>query len=273
MIENISLRLVVFSDLHYLDEKHKEQYNRKLTHLAIPLLENLSNRINNEIKPDLCIYLGDFIEDTNDYKQDIENLKYICNKLKKIKVPLYAIPGNHDLRSMNFREEVENIMGYGHSTFSIDIKGYHLIFLGLDVKNDLGTAEGGILKTQFISEEDINWLKADLQSNNNPCLVFNHFGIANDSMIGNWWFESCPESALLANRKEVKEILEKSKNIIGVFSGHQHWTKKLAENNINYFIVGSISENNKNDGVPDGVYLEVNIVGEKINIIEKHIKL
>lgn len=103
--------------------------------------------------------------------------------------------------------------------------------------------------------------------------MFNHFGIANDSMIGNWWFESCPESALLANRKEVKEILEKSKNIIGVFSGHQHWTKNLAENNINYFIIGSISENNKNDGVPDEVYLEVNIVGEKINIIEKHIKL
>lgn len=104
-------------------------------------MENLSNRINNEIKPDVCIYLGDFIEDTNNYKQDIENLKYICNKLKKIKVPLYAIPGNHDLCSMNSREEVENIMGY-ILPFSIDIKGYHLIFLGLDVKNDLGTAEG-----------------------------------------------------------------------------------------------------------------------------------
>lgn len=267
------LKLVIFSDLHYLDEQHEEQYNRKLTKLAIPLLEKLEEKINNNIKPDICIYLGDFIEDTNNHDQDIKNLKYIYNKFKKIKVPFYAVPGNHDLRSMNFREEVENIMGYDHSTFSINVKGYHLVFLGLDVRKDLGTENGGIFKTQFISDDDLEWLKKDLKENDLPCIILNHFGIAEDDMNGNWWFESYPEYALLGNRKELKEILKSKNNIIGVFSGHQHWTKKLKEDNIDYYVVGSLTENINNNGIPDGVYFEVNIEDDKVNIVEKHIKL
>ena len=271
MKDNV-LKMVIFSDIHYLDEQHNEQYNRKLTKFAIPLFEKLNYEINNNIKPDLCIYLGDFIEDTNDHDQDIKNFKTIYNKFKNIKVPFYAVPGNHDLRSMTSRDEIEKIIGR-YSTFSINVKGYHLIFLGLDVKNDFGISEGGILKTQYISENDLEWLKKDLEKNNLPCIIFNHFGIAEDNMIGNWWFENCSESALLTNRKEVKEIFKQSNNIIGVFSGHQHWTKKVQEDNINYYIVGSLTENINNDNIPDGVYLEVEIYNKNLKVVEKHIRL
>lgn len=271
MEDNI-LKLVIFSDIHYLDENHNEQYNRKLTKLAIPLFEKLNDEINNHIKPDLCVYLGDFIEDTNNHDQDIKNFKTIYNKFKSIKVPFYSVLGNHDLRSMASRDEMEKIVGR-YSTFSINVKGYHLVFLGLDVKNDLGIDEGGILKTQFISQKDLEWLKRDLKENKLPCIIFNHFGIAEDNMEGNWWFENCAESALLANRKEVKEILKKSNNVLGVFSGHQHWTKKLQEENINYYIIGSLTENINNDNIPDGVYFEVEVDNQELKVVEKHIKL
>ncbi len=271
MEDNI-LKLVIFSDIHYLDENHNEQYNRKLTKLAIPLFEKLNDEINNHIKPDLSVYLGDFIEDTNNHDQDIKNFKAIYNKFKSIKVPFYSVLGNHDLRSMASRDEMEKIVGR-YSTFSINVKGYHLVFLGLDVKNDLGIDEGGILKTQFISQKDLEWLKRDLKENKLPCIIFNHFGIAEDNMEGNWWFENCAESALLANRKEVKEILKKSNNVLGVFSGHQHWTKKLQEENINYYIIGSLTENINNDNIPDGVYFEVEVDNQELKVVEKHIKL
>lgn len=267
------LKLVIFSDIHYLDKDYKEEYNRKLTNLAIPLIEKITDEINNKIKPDICICLGDLIEDSNNHDQDIKNFKFIWNKLQNINVPFYSIPGNHDLKTMNSREEIENIMVYSNSTFSININNYHLIFLGLDVKNDLGNESGGIVRTQFISSEDIEWLKEDLKKNNLPCLIFNHFGIAEDDMVGNWWFEKYPECALLKNRKELKNILNKNKNIIAVFSGHQHWTKEIIENNIKYYVVGSLTENINNDGIPDGVYFEVNLSKNKIEIIEKHITL
>ena len=240
---------------------------------AEPLLSKLIEKINNEIKPELVLNLGDLVEDFNDHDKDIINLNYIWNKFKNIKGKFYSCIGNHDLRSMSSRNEVEQIMGYGHSTFSFDIEGMHIVILGTYVNNDIGTESGGIFKTQFISEQDLNWLKEDLDENKLPTIICTHFGVAEDDMKGNWWFESCPEHALLGNRKELKEILKKDKNIIAVFSGHQHWTKTIIEDGISYYIVGSMTENINNDGIPDGVYYIVEFDGEKIKVIKNNIRL
>lgn len=269
-------KLVIFSDIHYAPERpvnNGSKIDRKLMEYAIPLLEQLIDKINNDIKPDVAINLGDLVEDFNDHDKDIVNLNFMWNTLKNISVPFYSLAGNHDLRSMSSRTEVEQIMGYEHSTFSVDMLGYHFVFLGLNVNANVGVEEGGIHKTQFISNEDLEWLKNDLEKNDLPSILFIHFGMAEDNMKGNWWFESCPEDALLGNRKEVKEILKKDKNLLAVFSGHQHWTKKIIEDGISYYIVGSLTENIHEDGIPDGVYFEVDLEGNKIDVKEHHLKL
>lgn len=269
-------KIVFFSDLHYAPEKPVNNgsiIERKLMEYAEPLLRKLIDKINNEIKPDLIINLGDLVEDFNDHDKDIINLKYIWNEFKKIEGEFYSCIGNHDLRSMSSRNEVEQIMEYKHSTFSFDNNGMHIVILGTYVNNDMGTASGGIFKTQFISEEDLNWLKEDLAKNNLPTIVCTHFGVAEDDMKGNWWFETCPEHALLGNRKELKEIMKNNKNILAVFSGHQHWTKHIIEDEISYYVLGSMTENINNDGIPDGVYFIVEFDGENIEVIEKHIRL
>jgi len=274
MKEKTKCKIVIFSDLHYAPEKpinNGSKIERKLMEYAIPLLNQIIYKINDTIKPDITINLGDLVEDFNDHDKDIENLNFIWNIFKDIKVPFYSLAGNHDLRSMESREEVENIMSYKHSTYSIDIKGYHFVFLGLNVNTNIGDAEGGILKTQFISYEDMKWLKKDLEQNILPCIVLNHFGIAEDDMKDNWWFEKCPEYALLGNRKELKEILKNDRNLLAVFSGHQHWTKTITEDGITYYILGSMTENINNDGIPDGVYFEVNLEDRKIDVKEKHL--
>lgn len=270
------MKMIIFSDIHYLDKRPKElsiNLKRKLTQYAIPLLEKLIYEINCNIKPDITINLGDLIEDTYNHDRDIINLNYIWNKLKSIKGTFYSVIGNHDLRTMNKREEVEEIMGYKHSTFSINTNGYHIVILGTEIRHELGLERGGIFKTQYISKEDLEWLKSDLENNSLPCLVFTHFGLAEDKMEGNYWFGETPECALLRNREEVKKILKKSKNIVAVFSGHQHWTKKLQEDGVSYYVLGSLTENINNKGVPDGVYFEVNLENERINVIEHHILL
>lgn len=269
-------KLVIFSDIHYAPEKpinNGSIIDRKLIEYAVPLLEQLTDKINNDIKPDIAINLGDLVEDFNDHDKDIINLNFIWEMLKNIKVPFYSLAGNHDLRSMSSRTEVEQIMGYEHSTFSVNMLGYHFVFLGLDVNETLGVEFGGIFKTQFIAKEDLEWLKNDLERNNLPSVIFTHFGIAEDDMKGNWWFAKSPDHALLGNRKEVKEILKKDKNLLAVFSGHQHWTKKKVEDGINYYVVGSLTENINDDGVPDGVYFEVSLEGNQIEVKENHLKL
>lgn len=269
-------RIVFFSDLHYAPEKPVNNgsiIDRKLIEYAQPILEKLIDKINYEIKPDLVINLGDLIEDFNNHDQDLVNLNYIWNKFEQIQPAFYSCIGNHDLRSMSSRKEVETIMGYNHSTFSFDISGMHIVILGTDVNNTIGTQSGGILKTQFISQEDLEWLQEDLDKNILPTIICIHFGVADDDMKGNWWFESCPNDALLANREQLKDILKQFPQILGVFSGHQHWTKYIKEKGISYYILGSLTENIKDDGVPDGVYFIVDFDGKKLTVHEEHIRL
>lgn len=237
--------------------------------------ESINNLLAND--KDILKYDKSIIEDIyqsylNDMNKYVEN-KFEASKIESIYKSIPSQLGNHDLRSMSSRKEVEKIMGYEHSTFSFDIEGLHIVVLGTFVNNEMGTAEGGIYKTQFLSDEDLKWLENDLNSNDLPCIVCVHFGVAEDNMKGNWWFESCPETALLGNRAELKKILKQDKNLMAVFSGHQHWTKKIVEDGIDYYVLGSMTENINNDGVPDGVYFIVEFDGKKLDVIEKHIRL
>lgn len=268
-------KLIIFSDIHYLDKRPEElDYNltRKLTQYSVKIIEKLIDKINEEA-PDVSICLGDLIEDTFNHDKDIINYTYIWNKLKNIQTPFYSVIGNHDLRTMSSRKELEIIMDYKNATFSFDLNGYHFIILTTDIREDLGGNDGGIYKAQCISEKEINWLKGDLVKNNLPCVIFTHFGLAEDKQIGNYWFEKNSEDGLMCNRQEVKEIIKSDNNVIAIFNGHQHWTKQLIEDGRNYYVVGSLTDNIDMLGVPDGIYLEVELEDREIRIQEKHIEI
>lgn len=156
-------------------------------------------------KLDLSINLGDLIQDMFNHDKDIENYTFIWNKLKRIQVPFYSVLGNHDLRTVNSRKELEKIMEYENATFSFDLNNYHFIFLSTDIRDDYGKKDGGIYKSGCMSQKEISWLKEDLAKNKLPCLIFTHFGLAEDKQIGNYWFEKNPENGLMINRKEEKK--------------------------------------------------------------------
>ena len=61
---------------------------------------------------DTISFIDDLVEDFNDHDKDIENLNYIWKKLQRIESPFYSCIGNHDLRSMESRTEVEEIFGF-----------------------------------------------------------------------------------------------------------------------------------------------------------------
>ncbi|MBQ6355425.1 metallophosphoesterase [Candidatus Saccharibacteria bacterium] len=264
------MKLVVFADIHYLDDEHTEETGRKLTWLAVPLVEKLASEVE-KIKPDACFCLGDFIEDTENHDIDAANLRYIWSKLTKFPKPLFAVPGNHDLRTLE-NEEIAEIMGTNHQTFSTDLGGYHFVCLWPEKNANIPDTAGSTFKTQYISQKDLDWLKQDLQDSQKPSLVFLHFGLANDEMRDHFWFAHDSERAVVANREDVKKILRQH-NVLAVFSGHQHWTKHLREDGIDYYVVGSITEDIDGQGIPDGVYFEVDLDGDNVKATEKHVRL
>ena len=137
----------------------------------------------------------------------------------------------------------------------------------------LGKNDGGIYKSQCISEKEVNWLKEDLENNKLPCLLFTHFSLAEDKQLGNYWFEKNSENGLIKNRKKIKNIINFDNNVIAIFSGHQHWTKQLQENGKYYYVVGSLTDNVNMSGIPDGIYLEVVLDDMNVEITEKHIRI
>ena len=144
----------------------------------------------------------------------------------------------------------------------------------MELNNNQSNVFGGILKAHRVSEEDLIWLENDLKHNKLPCIVFSHYSVASDDMKGNYWFgRGNAERGVLGNSKEVKNILKKDKNLIAVFSGHQHWTKFHIEDGVNYYVIGSLSENINNNGIPDGVYFEVDLKDKNITIAEKRITI
>ena len=104
--------------------------------------------------------------------------------------------------------------------------------------------------------------------------LFSQFGIAEDINIKEnfWCYSEDGENLMLRNREKLKELI-KDKRIVAVFCGHQHWTKKIVENGINYYLLGSLTGNINNDGIPDGVYFEVEIFKDNVIVNEKHLKI
>lgn len=262
------MKIAVFADVHYFSGDIKTaSFNtkKKLVQYALPLLERLADIINNQFAADISVNLGDLIQDTHDKTEDIESLTFMFENLKKIKCPCYSILGNHDLKMMDSVEDVESIMGC-KSTLSVDIDGYHLVFLTTEVRPELGLARGGCYKAQYLSEQTLEFLEKDLAENKLPCLIFTHYTLAEESDITD-------ECMFMKNRADVKEIIKRDKNILAVFSGHQHITKTIVEDGVKYYVLGSLTGCTKTAGVPDGVYLEIELCDKELKVTERYINL
>ncbi len=263
------MKILVFADIHYFaGDIETAVFNRKikLVEYALPLLDELTRYSNEEYKPDLCVNLGDIIQDTQKHDEDIDALKFMFSRLSLFDCPCYSILGNHDLKMMDSTREVEALLGYEHSTYSIDAGGYHLVFLTTEVRPELGLARGGCYKTQYLSGSDIEWLKSDLSANKLPTVIFTHFALAED--------ESKPDECLfMKNREDVKKIIRNDKNILAVVSGHQHDTKTIVEDGVYYYLLGSLTGSHEVPGLPDGVYFEIELLDGEISIRKKNITL
>ena len=262
------MKIIIFADVHYFaGDLETAIFNKKnkLVRYAIPLLDILSEKARDEHGADMCVNLGDIIQDTQDHDKDLEALRFMFGKLENMGVPCYSILGNHDLKMMSSTSEVEAVMGYERSTYSFDRDGYHLVFLTTEVRPELGLARGGCYKTQYLSNRDIAWLSEDLKNNELPCIIFTHFPLAEDESRDD-------ECMFMKNRAEVKNIIKNDKNLLAVFSGHQHTTKTIVEDGVSYYLLGSLIGSNEMNGIPDGVYFEVDLIDGTIEVKEHHLE-
>lgn len=104
--------------------------------------------------------------------------------------------------------DIAKMLGYEKMYYSFDNGEYHFIALSFVMTGD-HTNDFADIKAE-VPIDQLEWLRDDLNKTNKPVVVFIHYGLAEDDMKGNFWFESEPWYALLYNREVVRKILEES---------------------------------------------------------------
>ncbi len=257
------MKILMYSDVHYAPGSRD---SRKLTAYALPLIDRLKE-IEKEKTYDLVVNLGDLVEDFGDHERDLKNVRFIYDYVKTFKAKHVSLLGNHDIKCLFTRQEMLEYCGNDKASYSFDCCGYHFVVLGTFIY------EGDkVVRTQYVSDDDLVWLKNDLADNKLPVIVLTHYGLFPEDMTGSYWFASNPIKAYMMKYDEVRDVL-KNHHVLACFNGHQHWTRVNEVEGLPFYTCGSLTENINGDGKPDAVYFEVDINDDKVDIVIKNIRM
>lgn len=249
------MKFAILTDIHLGPEEYFKGVLRKINKDAKVFLDDFVKEMNNDTKPEFVIILGDLVEDDNEVN-DKDNINYIVELLKKLECPVYYVAGNHDLKNIS-EDELAELFHQKSLYYSFDKNNFHFIVLFSKILED---------RTIRITDEQKDWLQKDLGKTNKKCIVFVHHGLADQDLTGNPWFEGKPEKCLIVNRREIRNILSTSKKVISVFNSHLHWDKQDIHDNIPYFTIQSLTENEDDRGLASEAYAVVNIIEDNISV-------
>lgn len=251
----------IVTDAHAAGEAEGDSAGRKLTGIAGRVLEEILDIGINRGDVQGVLDLGDLIEHSGSYAPvehraqiDEANFAQSLRPFDRLTVPhLHAI-GNHPL--MNLSEQVIlDLLALDRPFFTKDIGDHRIVMLHsrFTHKHDNGVHKSG--SGIYIDDEQLAWLKAELEKSDKPVLVCSHHPLSDQDLTGNVWFEKFPQCALMDNRFQVQEILAQSGKVVAVMNGHTHWNHLTVDSHgTPHITLQSLGENFRNDGTPAGTY-------------------
>jgi len=170
----------------------------------------------NLLRPDFCILIGDLIEGRSDRQVVLAQWQEAVQHLDSIRVPVFLIPGNHDISDQQSYALWNERLGRPYG--SMDIRGCH--FLMLDTEEVQGSGEFGFGAKQLsFAEQDI--LK---NQNTRHFFVFLHQPVwTNSGIFKTQW-------------ARLESILPKTR--VTVVAGHLHALAMKKQNGRTYLILG-----------------------------------
>jgi 3',5'-cyclic-AMP phosphodiesterase len=232
-----TLTLGIVTDLHFGPEARWQGKLRKLTHQAGELASAFVQRMNDEVRPDLVVNLGDDIEDES-READLARYRECQEILAKARAPLVNVAGNHDLIHLNRDDLARFWHRSGPLYYSLDVAGWHLVVLHTIEKQDVEIR---------VPEPQLEWLAADLAASRSPTVVLMHHSASEQSLDDSRWWPGRAHLALVKERATVRRILEQSGRVRAVFNGHLHWNHLDVIAGIPYVTVQSLIENLDDD--------------------------
>lgn len=221
------LRIGLLTDLHYADKDPKGTRHYRETWTK---LEEAAQRWTPN-PPDLMVELGDLIDAADSVQTELGYLKTIRKPYAAMAKECHHVLGNHCVDTLR-KEEFLGEVGQERSYYSFDRGGVHFVVLDACFRKD-GVPYG---RRNFqwtdanLPPAELEWLEADLSTNQTPVVVFAHQRLDVATNHG------------VRNQKQVRAILEKSGRVKAVFQGHSHQNDLQEIGDIHYCTLAAMVE-------------------------------
>jgi alkaline phosphatase len=250
------IRLALIADAHVGPEKMYEGQVRKLSRNSLPYLSQLADEINNSVKPDFVVQLGDLIEDSESWREDCDNYRLGLSAFERLNMPVLNVIGNHDQVNLS-NSDLCRLSMRNNLYYSADLSGFHCVVL----------FSSSVAHTDItISTEQRLWLAADLAATDKPTLVFLHHPLDDQDLRGNVWFAKYPRYCFVEDRHGIRQILSDSGKVVAVFNGHVHQNNISTIDGIHYVTVQSLVEKVGEPDICSRAYALVTIDGNELTV-------
>jgi len=208
----------VVTDLHYAEKE--PLHNRFYQQTRRKLRDAVNEFINQKL--DFVVELGD-LKDMNHDRDAASALRFlddIESDLQSFGGKVYHVLGNHDMDCISKEEFLSHTTNpgkaRGRSYYSFKARGVQFIVLDANFNEDRSPYCRGNFKWQeaFIPQEELDWLRKELQRSKKPVVVLSH------QLLDN--FSGAPKSVCIGNADKVVELLEASGRVLAVLQGHHH---------------------------------------------------
>lgn len=257
------------SDLHFGKAAGFGGKLRKLSHQAPELTRAFVRAMNERVRPDLVVNLGDDIEDEGP-EADLARYSECMAILGELDAPRLHVAGNHDVVHLGPRQlmaawglegtPIQRPEAHGDALYyATDMGGYHLVVLHTHERKDLDVS---------VDAEQLAWLEEDLARTPLPTLIFMHHSAAEQSLRDNRWFEGSPHICLVRERRKLRRLFEEQGRVLAVFNGHLHWNHLDVIGTIPYVTLQSLIENVDDDapGRAAAAHAIVRISAKHVNV-------
>jgi 3',5'-cyclic AMP phosphodiesterase CpdA len=251
-----------FTDIHIEPERHAAQG-------AGMCFDRISS-----LRPEFSLCGGDLVFDSNETprQKGIELFDLYQSTTKRLSMPVYSIPGNHDVFGLSNKSGVaasdplygkkmfEDRIGKRYSTFAH--KGWHFILL-----DSIGiTAENSFIG--LVDEEQMEWLRVQLQAigPKAPIVMMTHVPVVSAVMqiVPDPW--KTPQTYLLQNSQQVLDAIAPY-NVKMVLQGHTHIREEVVYNGCRFITSGAVCGNwwkGPRCGNPEG-FAMLTVKGQEIS--------
>ena len=238
------LRIAHLTDTHISNnENAKKGFVKCLHHI-----QNMKD------KPDIIINGGDAIEDAlYKTKPDVKKQWGLWHSILKNESSLkvHNTLGNHDIWGLYTEKKdflygkkfAQEMMQLDNTFSSIDINGWHIVFLDSTQKKS-----NGLWYTAKLGEEQTDWLERDLKivAPQTPIMVVSHIPIlaANiflDDVKQRFGKFHIPGSWMHTDVKNIVSIFNKYENVKLCLSGHIHLQDRVEYNGVTYCCNGAVA--------------------------------